>query len=105
MPLRAAAWLDLLGYVTASPPLNALLALGGPALLLAGRLLDDLEDLIHKAAGWMLREVGRRDEAALSGFLDAHAHRMPRTMLRSAVERLEPGVRRHHMDARRRAGG
>jgi 3-methyladenine DNA glycosylase AlkD len=64
-------------------------------LALCERLLDDRADLIHKAAGWMLREVGKRDGAVLAGFLDRHAAGMPRTMLRYAIERLPP-VRRHH---------
>ena len=66
-------------------------------LSLAAALLGDRHDLIHKATGWMLREVGKQDEAVLRGFLDAHADVMPRTMLRYALERLEEPVRRHYM--------
>ena len=66
----------------------------GPTLRLVPRLLDDREDLMHKAAGWMLREVGKRvDRAALIGFLDEYASRMPRTMLAYATEHLSPAER------------
>lgn len=65
-----------------------------PAYAVASLLLADPEDLIHKAVGWMLREAGKRvDEEALRAFLDAHAASMPRTMLRYAIERLDPGAR------------
>ena len=66
----------------------------GPTLRLVPRLLDDREDLMHKATGWMLREVGKRvDRAALIGFLDEYASRMPRTMLAYATEHLSPAER------------
>jgi 3-methyladenine DNA glycosylase AlkD len=60
---------------------------------LARALLDDEHDLIRKAVGWMLREVGKRDEPRLVAFLQRHAHEMPRVMLRYAVERLDAQVR------------
>ncbi|VEG26206.1 DNA alkylation repair protein [Actinomyces howellii] len=73
-----------------------------PAYAVASLLLADPEDLIHKAVGWMLREAGKRvDEEALRAFLDAHAASMPRTMLRYAVERLDPEVRAAYLAAPR----
>lgn len=65
--------------------------------LFATRFLPHPEDLIHKATGWMLREMGKRDERELLRFLDTYAPQMPRTALRYAIERLSPQVRRHYM--------
>jgi 3-methyladenine DNA glycosylase AlkD len=62
-------------------------------LRVARLLLGDPEDLIHKAVGWMLREVGKREVEAAEAFLQAHYRNMPRTMLRYAIERF-PEARR-----------
>jgi 3-methyladenine DNA glycosylase AlkD len=56
---------------------------------ISAMLLDDREDLIHKAVGWMLREAGKRNEKALLDFLEDHSRSMPRTALRYAIERLD----------------
>lgn len=73
------------------------------ALALAEALLGDREDLMHKAAGWMLREAGKRVSVEdLRGFLSRNAGRMPRTMLRYAIERLGPLERQKWMKARAR---
>lgn len=69
------------------------------ALQVATKLLHDEDDYIHKATGWMLREVGARvDRKLLLSFLDKHAHNMPRTMLRYATEHLSVSVRKKYME-------
>ena len=64
-------------------------------------LLSDKEELIHKAAGWMLREAGKRDTGVLEAFLKKHASTMPRTMLRYAIEKLSPDERKSWMSRKR----
>lgn len=66
-------------------------------LRLSRELLGDPEDLMHKATGWMLREVGKRDLGVLRGFLDREAPRMPRTALRYAIERMRPAERTRYL--------
>jgi 3-methyladenine DNA glycosylase AlkD len=68
-------------------------------LAIAKILLYDKHDLIHKATGWMLREVGKRDEKELEKFLNAHCKAMPRTTLRYAIERLPERKRRKYLAA------
>jgi 3-methyladenine DNA glycosylase AlkD len=67
-------------------------------LALSELVLDDREDLIHKASGWMLREAGKHvSEPDLLAFLDRHGPAMPRTMLRYSIERLPVDIRKHYL--------
>ena len=64
---------------------------------LAEKLIDTKHDLMQKAVGWMLREVGKRDQQLLVAFLEANRARMPRTMLRYAIEKFDPHRRQYFL--------
>ncbi len=70
------------------------------AIKISTVLLHDPHDLIHKAVGWVLREVGKKDQTSLLKFLETHAPAMPRTMLRYAIEKLDPVTRRSYLNLR-----
>lgn len=70
-------------------------------LAIADILLEDSHDLIHKAVGWMLREAEKKDGPQLRRFLDTRAHRMPRTMLRYAIERFSSAERLTYLNIKK----
>ena len=73
-----------------------------PTITIAKLLLEDDHDLIHKAVGWMLREVGKRDPKTLRAFLSENAEIMPRTALRYSIEKLPEQERKKWLASSRK---
>jgi 3-methyladenine DNA glycosylase AlkD len=70
-----------------------------PTLEIADLLLKDDHDLIHKAVGWALREVGKKDGPMLRNYLKANVRRMPRTTLRYAIEKFSAAERKRWLNS------
>ena len=68
-----------------------------PTLTISHALLNDNHDLIHKAVGWMLREVGKKNQLILEKFLDKYVKKMPRTMLRYSIEKFDEPKRQYYL--------
>ena len=90
---------QLHGSLPSTCSLNAGRSFGisGWSIAISEILLNDKHDLIHKAVGWMLREVGKKDEPELEKFLKKYYKKMPRTMLRYSIERLNEKKRKFYM--------
>jgi len=69
----------------------------GLALMIAEYLVEDSEDMVQKAVGWMLREIGKRDEGVLISFLNKNYKKMPRVMLRYSIEKLGVDLKKYYM--------
>lgn len=71
-------------------------------IAIATILLQHKHDLIHKAVGWMLREVANRDQWLIESFLHQHMYQMPRTMLRYAIEKFDTEKRKYYLQTSRK---
>jgi 3-methyladenine DNA glycosylase AlkD len=68
------------------------------ALKISKMLLKDKEDLIHKASGWVLREIGKKNQKTLKDFLNKYTLKMPRVMLRYSIEKLPLKERKFYLN-------
>jgi 3-methyladenine DNA glycosylase AlkD len=75
------------------------------SLAIAELLVDDNDELVQKAVGWMLREIGKKSPARHAEFLEEHAATMARVELRYAIEKLSPGERQRYMNMAKAASG